>query len=65
VAVVLNKTVSAARLGFKFDVLAPQELAFPAESLTVVVFTDDGAAPKLTRYTKDLADAGLPPAAVP
>ena len=64
VAIVLNKTASAARLGFTFDVAPAQELGFPAASLTAVVFTDDGATPRILRYTKDLADAGLPPAAV-
>jgi hypothetical protein len=36
----------------------------PSESVTLATFTDGAPAPHLLRYTKDLADAGAPPAEV-
>jgi hypothetical protein len=64
VVMVLNKTGSPARLALAFDTGSPEELGFPAESLTLVTFSDGTPTPALLRYTKDLADAGLPPAVV-
>ena len=61
--VVLNKTATAARLAFTFDNLPAQNLGFPSESLTLAVFADAGAAPRVFRYTNALADASLPPVA--
>ncbi len=65
VALVLNKRPGSARLILAFDGDRSHEIAFPAESLTLVTLPDGAAAPTLLRYTKDRADAGLPPAAVP
>lgn len=65
VIVVLNKTGGAARLALGFDAAAGAELDFPGESLTVAVFTDGGGAPRLLRYTKDLADQGVEPLELP
>jgi hypothetical protein len=61
VVMVLNKTQTAGRLSLVFDTLPGQNLGFPSESLTVVVIADGSAAPQIFRYTKNLADAGLPP----
>jgi hypothetical protein len=62
--VVLNKTAAAARLALALDASPARELTFPAESLTLAVFAGDdaSAAPLVTRYTKAMADANLPPA---
>ena len=63
--VVLNKTGEAARLALAFDGAAPSELTFPAESMTLALFSDGTAAPRLIRYTRDLADSGAPPVESP
>lgn len=65
VALVLNKRPGSARLVLAFDGDRSHEIAFPAESLTLVTLADGAAAPTLLRYTKDRADAALPPTAVP
>lgn len=65
VALVLNKRPASARLVLAFDGDRSHQLTFPAESLTLVTLADGAAAPTLLRYTKDQADAGLAPAAVP
>lgn len=62
--VVLNKTSAAASLAFAVDSAAARQVAFPTESISVVVFPDSGA-PQITRYTKAMADAKQPPAAGP
>ena len=63
--VVLNKTGAAARLALGFDAAAATDLTFPAESMTLALFSDGAAAPRLIRYTKDLADSGAAPEEMP
>jgi hypothetical protein len=65
VVLVLNKRPGRARLVLAFDGSHSFELAFPAESMTLVTLADGAAAPALLRYTKELADAGRAPEAVP
>ena len=65
VALVLNKTSNAARLTLVFDDLPPQDVGFPGESMTLVVLDAAGVSPRIQRYTKDLADAGMPPVTIP
>jgi hypothetical protein len=62
---ILNKTGAAARLALAFDAQPAQTVGLGAESMALAVFTDGAAAPQITRYTQDLADAGLPPAQDP
>ena len=63
---ILNKTGAAARLALAFDAQpAAQAVGLAAQSMALAVFTDGAAAPQITRYTQDLADAGLPPAQEP
>jgi len=62
---VLNKTTTDSRLALTFDTLPTQTLEFPAQSMTMLRFTDDGMPPQVIRYTKALADAGAPPAPAP
>lgn len=65
VVLVLNKRPGSARLVLAFDSDRSFEVAFPAESLTLVTLPDGAAAPALVRYTKELADAGSAPQSVP
>lgn len=58
---VLNKRSAAARLALAFETRSGEELEFPAESITLVTFVDAGGTAEVLRYTKDRADAGLPP----
>jgi len=64
VVLVLNKRSSSARLVLAIEGGASPDLLFPAESLTRITLTDGGSAPALLRYTKDLADAEMPPATI-
>jgi len=45
--------------------LPPQDVGFPGESMTLVVLDAAGVSPRIQRYTKDLADAGMPPVTIP
>lgn len=62
---ILNKTGAAARLALAFDAQPVQEVGLGAQSMALAIFTDGAAAPRITRYTQDLADAALPPAEDP
>ena len=65
VTLVLNKRPGRARLVLAFDGNRSHEIEFPAESMTLVSLADGTDAPKMVRYTKDLAAAGRAPAPVP
>ncbi|MDP9150535.1 MAG: hypothetical protein M3O36_11430, partial [Myxococcota bacterium] len=63
---VLNKTTSGGALSFAVGGGAAKSFEFPAISVSLVQMPDaPGSAPRLLRYTADLAAANLPPQLVP